>query len=613
MSKIVQKESGEVLAESYVEIAKYVAQTRAFPSILDGMKAVYRRMIYASKDIKHKTKSNIITAETMKYHPHGEAYGTLVSMACKFGSLPLFTSYGNFGGGGFGASASRYTSAVLNEVGRLMYLELVDYADYQEGDAGLDEPTYLPSLIPYALITSNKGMTVGLPTPNIPSFNLMDLINYCKCKITGDSCNYPKIDVGDCILDCTENDLLSLYETGHGQVWYKIKYQIIGNRIIVTDLPPKHRHWTAHRKIQEHIDSGAIDFLEDVDENGQKYEYVIQDESKITVQAVYDIFERYSKSKETYRMYFERNGSVYLCSLDYLISESQKYLRECAIRKFSREKEIVEHKLEVFKAIAMLKQSDELKHISEKSADYFKELIQSWGFDSGIANAVMSKSISYLTTSHDEEFTALLDSLDEISKLKDDPAQYLIGLYDRLIELVTPLYMSRRHSIYRDDVVDTSKIGFRFENGKLMFGLTRSRKFAKSNGMVYEFNENGKIAPKFVNKEVGVEIETDAKFAVSSENPKYAIGVVNDEIAVIPISKITKDTWYFKTRDVSITNAFLSDVDTVMFIDGNDRHTEVHLPDYVRTRFSLTSRVPGVLGAIKSIYPVGNDEDFKRY
>ena len=599
-TKIVQKESGEVLAESYVDIAKYVAQTRAYPSILDGMKAVYRRMLYASRDIKHKTKSNIITAETMKYHPHGESYGTLVSMACKFGKLPLFTSYGNFGGGGFGPSASRYTSAVLNDIGRLMYLEFVDYADYQEGDAGLDEPSYLPSLIPYALITSNKGMTVGLPTPNIPSFNLIDLINYCKSKLTGDKCNYPKIDVGDCILDCTEEDLKDLYENGHGQVWYKTKYQIVGNHIIVTDLPPKSRHWTAHKKIQEYIDCGAIDFLEDVNENGQKYEYIIQDESKITTQSVSEIFDKYSKSKETYRMYFERNGSVYICPFDYLITESQNYLKTCAVRKFTREREIIENKLQVFRAIKLLRESDELKDISTKSSDYFKELIQSWGFDSAISNSVMSKSISYLTTSHDDEFEELLDSLDSVIRLQDNPSEYLLKLYDRLIELVTPLYTSRKHSVYRDDVTDTSKIGFKFKDGNLTFGLTRKR-FKPSNGMIYELNENGKIRPRYINKEVGVSVETDAKFAVSSLSPKYVIGVVRDEIAVIPTSRIVSDNWYFKTHDTELTNAFVADCDDVIFIDGNSREVKVHLPDYVKKRFSYTSRVPGVLGSILEV------------
>lgn len=588
----IQKESGEVIADSYVQIAKYVAQTRAFPSILDGMKTVYHRMIYASKDIKSKVKSNIITAETMKYHPHGEAYGVLVSMACKFGKLPLFTGYGNFGGGGFGASSSRYTSATLNDIGRLMYLELVDYADYVEGDAGLMEPRYLPSLIPYALITGDRGMTVGLPTPEIPSFNLMELINYCKSKLTGEECKYPRPDYGDCILNCTEEDLKPLYETGRGTINYKIKFTVIDNKIMVTDLPPGHRHWTAWRKIKNYIDSGVIDYLEDVDENGQRYEYILNDPSKISMDELLNIFNRYANSKVTYRMYFEENGSVYLCPFDFIIEKSQEYLKKCAIRKFEKELSNIEFRIEVLSALKMLRESKEIQEISKKSSQFFKDLLQTWGFSKSVADNVMGKSISYLTTSHDSEFDEIFKQRDYLLRMKDDPTEYLIGLYDKLIELVTPLYTLRRHSNWIADVANSEQIGYWWYNNekKVKTGLI-SDGYLPFNGMLYEVYDNGRICSKFVNKELGLEIDSDAMKVVASNKPKYLIYSWHNYISVIPVSKISRDSVVIKVWDnYQMDSVFIAESDKVKIKCGSEVK-EFYLPDLVKKRISLPQKV----------------------
>lgn len=591
MPEIIQKESGEVISNSYVEIAKYVAQTRGYPSILDGMKAVYRRMIFASKGFNSKVKSNIITAETMKYHPHGEAYGTLESLACKYGRLPLYTGYGNFGGAGFRAASSRYTSAVLNEIGRLTYLELVDHADYVEGDAGLMEPTYLPSLIPYSLITGNKGMTVGLPTPNIPAFNLMDLINFCKSRLTGKDCPYPRPDYGDCYLNCSQEDLKELYETGHGTIWFKIKFKRIDNKIIVTDLPPRHRHWTAWKKIKEYIDSGDIDYLENIDENGLSYEYILNDSSKISMDELMDIFMKYADSKETYRMYFERDGSVYLCSLNFLIEESQKYLRTCAIRKFKKDKESLQYKIEVFDAINKLRESDELQQISSNSSDYFKELIQSWGFSRDIANSVMSRSISYLTTSHNKEYKDAKSELDYLSRMEENPNEYLISLYDRLIELITPLYTRQRHSNWITESIDENLIGYWFDKGTITTGLV-SDGYLPYNGMMYEVYGDGRIKPRFLSKELSLSINSDAMKVVSSSNPKYVIVIWENYMSVIPVRQINVDKVYLKVWEgYEMKNALISDKDEVTIVTSSGKSKNINLSSFVKKRISLPVRV----------------------
>ena len=90
----------------------------------------------------------------MKTHVHGDSsiYGVLVNMACKYNRFPLFNSKGNFGGLSFEQSSSRYTEAYINDVARLIYLDLLDYADYEDGEVDNQEPRYLPSLLPYCFL-----------------------------------------------------------------------------------------------------------------------------------------------------------------------------------------------------------------------------------------------------------------------------------------------------------------------------------------------------------------------------------------------------------------------------------------------------------------------------
>lgn len=540
-----------------------------------------------------------------KYLCVHNCYGVLVSMACKFGKLPLFTSYGNFGGGGFNASASRYTSAVLNDIGRLMYLELVDYADYIEGDAGLMEPKYLPSLIPYALITGDRGMTVGLPTPEIPSFNLIELIEYCKCTLMNKECKYPRPDYGDCILNCSQEDLKPLYETGKGTIWYKVKFTVIDNKIIVTDLPPGHRHWTAWKKIKHHIDSGAIDFLEDVDENGQRYEYILNDPSKISMDELLQIFNRYADSKVTYRMYFEENGSVYLCPFNFIIKKSQAYLKKCAIRKFEKELSNIEFRIEILKALKMLRESEEIQDISKKSSQFFKELIQSWGFSKVVADNVMGKSISYLTTSHDAEFDEIFKQRDYLLRMKNDPTEYLIGLYDRLIELVTPLYTSRRHSDWIANIANSDQIGYWWypNEQRIETGLI-SDDFLPFNGMLYEVYPDGMVNSKFVNKELDLDIESDAMVVVACQKPKYLIYTWHNYISVIPVSKISKNSYVIKVWDgYEMDSAFLAESDNVKIKCGSEVK-ELYLPDWVKKRISLPQKAFKKDGFVKEVISI---------
>ena len=94
-------------------------------------------------------------------------------MTCEYGRFPLFTGKGNFGGLGYSAADMRYTAAIMKDMTRTMFLELIDYAEYVEGESGYPEPKYIPALLPYGLLVGVGGIPVGMPTASIPPLNAM--------------------------------------------------------------------------------------------------------------------------------------------------------------------------------------------------------------------------------------------------------------------------------------------------------------------------------------------------------------------------------------------------------------------------------------------------------
>ena len=103
LSEIESRDATEIVGECYKELSKYVTRTRAYASATDGLKAVYRRVVYAAKAYNKKVKSASIVGEALKYHPHGDSsvYDALIQMTCEYNWFPLFDGKGNFGGQGF--------------------------------------------------------------------------------------------------------------------------------------------------------------------------------------------------------------------------------------------------------------------------------------------------------------------------------------------------------------------------------------------------------------------------------------------------------------------------------------------------------------------------------
>ena len=252
------------IKESYLNYAMSVIVGRALPDVRDGLKPVQRRVLYAMSELglRHNSaykKSARVVGETMgKYHPHGDSsiYETMVRMAQDWSlRYCLVDGQGNFGSiDGDSPAAMRYTEARLHETGELMLADIdeetVDWGP--NFDESLQEPLYLPAVLPNLLINGSTGIAVGMAT-NIPPHNLREVVDVlCWILETGKAVGElsladilermpgPDFPTGGLILG--RQGIYDAYRTGRGRIVVRGRIHAEEGRrgracVVVTEIP----------------------------------------------------------------------------------------------------------------------------------------------------------------------------------------------------------------------------------------------------------------------------------------------------------------------------------------------------------------------------------------
>lgn len=178
----------------YLGYAKYVVESRAIPSVIDGFKPTQRKVAYVADKVWRKGDEKPMkvfqlggrVAATAFYH-HGNASleSTIIGMAQDFkNSMPIFQGIGQFGSlRSPEAGAPRYVGVRFNENFRLLYkdFELVN-PQFEEGEE--IEPTFFLPIIPTVLLNGSSGIAVGFAT-NIMNRHPVDLIDACLDVLDG--------------------------------------------------------------------------------------------------------------------------------------------------------------------------------------------------------------------------------------------------------------------------------------------------------------------------------------------------------------------------------------------------------------------------------------------
>ncbi len=259
----------EYAEKAYLDYSMYVVLDRALPHIGDGLKPVQRRIIYAMSELglsaasKHKKSARTVGDVLGKFHPHGDSacYEAMVLMAQPFSyRYPLIDGQGNFGSPDDPKSfaAMRYTESRMSPYAKTLLAEVsmgtVDWAPNFDGT--LKEPTLLPARLPNILLNGSTGIAVGMAT-DIPPHNLREVVSACvrlldqpKATVTELCEHIPAPDFPtDAEIITPQEDLLRMYETGHGSVKMRALWERENGDIVITALP----HQASPAKMLEQI------------------------------------------------------------------------------------------------------------------------------------------------------------------------------------------------------------------------------------------------------------------------------------------------------------------------------------------------------------------------
>ena len=281
---------GAFSEDAYLNYSMYVILDRALPSLLDGLKPVQRRIIYAMSELglKHNTKYKK-SARTVgdvlgKFHPHGDTacYEAMVMMAQSFSyNSPLIDGQGNWGTQDDPKSfaAMRYTESKLTKYSDLLLRNIkngtVDWIPNFDGS--LDEPKFLPSLIPNILVNGSSGIAVGMST-DIPPHNLGEIILAVQHLIKNPKCSVkdlidfipaPDYPTGGSLLR-NESDIDEIYNEGTGNIKLRAEYASKSKEITINSLPYQASTTKIIEQIQSQIIEKKISFIGSVEDQSDE-------------------------------------------------------------------------------------------------------------------------------------------------------------------------------------------------------------------------------------------------------------------------------------------------------------------------------------------------------
>ena len=289
-SSIDRVSVGRFSEDAYLNYSMYVILDRALPSLLDGLKPVQRRIIYAMSELglkynsKYKKSARTVGDVLGKFHPHGDSacYEAMVMMAQSFNyNAPLIDGQGNWGTQDDPKSfaAMRYTESKLTKYSDLLLQDLkngtVEWIDNFDGS--LKEPKFLSSLLPNILVNGSSGIAVGMST-DIPPHNLGEVILAVQHLIKKPKCNVdelmdfipaPDYPTGGTLLK-NESDIETIYNEGTGNIKLRAEYSSKNKHILIYSLPYQASTTKIIDQIQSQMMDKKISFISSIEDQSDE-------------------------------------------------------------------------------------------------------------------------------------------------------------------------------------------------------------------------------------------------------------------------------------------------------------------------------------------------------
>jgi DNA gyrase subunit A len=425
------------LKDDYLAYSMAVLIGRAIPSLTDGLKPAQRRVLTAMKWLGLKPdgrymKSARVEGETMgKLHPHGGAYGVMVTLAAPWNNnLPLIDGQGNWGSSVDGAAAARYTECKLTPFAWDCLLADSDtWVTTENYDGSLQEPVELNAKVPTVLLNGQDGIGVGFAT-KIPPHSLRDICD----AITKGSPLVPSFPTG---CDIIRDDGLDAYsKTGIGSIRLRARCEVTttgtGRKekttLTFTNLPQGANPEKIGQQIKEALDKGNLHGISAVSDQSD----LTGDRLDVTLKAGADVnlltrqLYHYSDldTKYSARLLVVDGVKPVELSPSQLLARWQTWRLARLGAKFQSELDSAEHRLEIvrgyLKAIDKIDAVIKIIRASQSPKEALIELVsnRTLKFTADQARAILEMRLRALTNLDSEELATEEGSLkDRITEL----------------------------------------------------------------------------------------------------------------------------------------------------------------------------------------------------
>jgi topoisomerase-4 subunit A len=426
---------------AYLDYSMYVILDRALPHIGDGLKPVQRRIIYAMSELglsaasKHKKSARTVGDVLGKFHPHGDSacYEAMVLMAQPFSyRYTLIDGQGNFGSPDDPKSfaAMRYTESRLAPYARTLLSELgMGTVEWQPNfDGSLKEPCTLPARLPNVLLNGGTGIAVGMAT-DIPPHNLREVVSACirlieQPKATVEElCEHvkgPDYPTGAEIIS-PRDDLIKMYETGHGSVKMRAIWEKENGEIVINALP----HQVSPAKVLEQIAAQMrakklpmVDDLRDESDHENPTRLLIVPRSnRVDIEQLMNHLFATTDLEKSFRANFNiigNNGKPSVLNLRTLLKQWLTYRFDTVTKRLEHRLDQVVDRLHVLKGLLVAYLNiDEVIHIIRTEDTPKAALMQRFELTGTQAESILELKLRNLAKLEEFKIRGEQDELDE--------------------------------------------------------------------------------------------------------------------------------------------------------------------------------------------------------
>ena len=442
MNQFIEKDATELAKENYREYGLYVAQGRAYPQLIDGCKSVYKRVIYGmwQRDTGKIVKVSDLAAQALPYHPHPTSIsGVIVQLGDGGNKLKLMDTQGNWGDSSkkIEASADRYIGGKISALAKKLFCEAIEYCPTIKGEIDRDEPEALPAYLPLCFINGSSGIPSGLPTLNIPTLDIIGMIDYYIDILTHKDLEYkpkkfpnPNLEIN---IHSSVDEWNHILETGKGSLKTGPIMSMENNVITITGLPASKNVDHVRKIIEKEI---LLDKLDLRDETTRELCIVIEKVpyKQVDMKEIYKRLYTKLQSSETYNMAFFDKDKIYVpCGFDKVVKANINYLIKTHNNRITTQLQQLKDKLEVLQVIEKMKKTNFVKQLAEMDYDAAVQyIVNNYNCSDNCATKVLQKPISYLTKEHHQEIVDLETDIKNLETDKNDIYEFLLKRYKDL-------------------------------------------------------------------------------------------------------------------------------------------------------------------------------------